>query len=46
MLNAGERLIAGTGPVGTAMSSAQKGNPLAMVYPTDGTVLGGGAQRA
>jgi iron(III) transport system substrate-binding protein len=39
MLNAGERLVAGTGPVGTAMSSAQKGNPLAMVYPTDGTVL-------
>ena len=39
MLNAGERLIAGTGPVGTAMSSAQKGNPLAMIYPTDGTVL-------
>jgi iron(III) transport system substrate-binding protein len=39
MLNAGERLIAGAGPVGTAMSSAQKGNPLAMIYPTDGTVL-------
>src|SRR5215471_17982946 len=39
MLNAGERLIAGTGPVGTAMSSAQRGNPLAMIYPTDGTVL-------
>jgi iron(III) transport system substrate-binding protein len=39
MLNAGERIIAGTGPVGTAMSSALKGNPLAMVYPTDGTVL-------
>src|SRR6202521_1347884 len=39
MLNAGERVIAGTGPVGTAMSSALKGNPLAMIYPTDGSVL-------
>ncbi len=39
MLNAGERLVAGSGPVGTALSSAVKGNPLAMIYPTDGTVL-------
>jgi iron(III) transport system substrate-binding protein len=39
MLNAGERLVAGTGPFGTASESAQKGNPLAMIYPTDGTVL-------
>ncbi len=39
MLNAGESAIAGSGPVGTLMESAQKGNPLAMVYPTDGTVL-------
>ena len=39
MLNAGERIIAGTGPVGTLMSSALKGNPLAMIYPTDGSVL-------
>jgi iron(III) transport system substrate-binding protein len=39
MLNAGERLVAGSGPVGTAMESAGKGNPLAMTYPTDGTVL-------
>jgi iron(III) transport system substrate-binding protein len=39
MLNAGERLIAGCGPVGTAMESAAKGNPLAMIYPPDGTVL-------
>jgi iron(III) transport system substrate-binding protein len=39
MLNAGERIIAGSGPVGTAMESAQKGNPLAMIYPTDGSVL-------
>src|SRR5439155_12329267 len=39
MLNAGERIIAGSGPVGTAMESAAKGNPLAMTYPTDGSVL-------
>jgi len=39
MLNAGERIVAGSGPVGTAMESAGKGNPLAMTYPTDGTVL-------
>jgi iron(III) transport system substrate-binding protein len=39
MLNAGERVVAGSGPVGTAMESAGKGNPLAMIYPTDGTVL-------
>ena len=39
MLNAGESAIAGSGPVGTLMESVQKGNPLAMVYPTDGTVL-------
>ena len=39
MLNAGESSIAGSGPVGTLMESVQKGNPLAMIYPTDGTVL-------
>jgi iron(III) transport system substrate-binding protein len=39
MLNAGERLVAGTGPNGTLMESAQRGNPLAMMYPTDGAVL-------
>jgi len=39
MLNAGERIVAGSGPVGTAMESAGKGNPLAMTYPTDGSVL-------
>ena len=39
MLNAGERVIAGSGPNGTAMESAAKGNPLAMIYPPDGTVL-------
>jgi iron(III) transport system substrate-binding protein len=39
MLNAGERVVAGSGPVGTAMESAGKGNPLAMIYPPDGSVL-------
>ena len=39
MLNAGERIVAGSGPVGTAMESAGKGNPLAMTYPPDGSVL-------
>jgi iron(III) transport system substrate-binding protein len=39
MLNAGERIVAGSGPNGTAMESAAKGNPLAMIYPVDGTVL-------
>jgi len=38
MLNAGERLVS-AGPVGTTMLSAQKGNPVAMIYPTDGAVL-------
>jgi iron(III) transport system substrate-binding protein len=39
MLNAGECAIAGSGPVGVLLDSVKKGNPLAMVYPTDGTVL-------
>ncbi len=39
MLNAGERVVAGSAPNGTLMQSAGKGNPLAMIYPTDGTVL-------
>jgi iron(III) transport system substrate-binding protein len=39
MLNAGESAIAGSGPVGTLLDSVKKGNPLAMIYPTDGTVL-------
>src|SRR4029077_15809831 len=38
MLNAGERLVA-AGPIRTTMSRAQKGNPVAMIYPTDGSVL-------
>jgi iron(III) transport system substrate-binding protein len=39
MLNAGESAVAGSGPVGTLLDSLKKGNPLAMIYPTDGTVL-------
>ncbi|GAC1337971.1 MAG: hypothetical protein NVSMB20_14160 [Bradyrhizobium sp.] len=39
MLNAGESAIAGSGPAGTLLDSLQKGNPLALIYPTDGTVL-------
>src|SRR5664279_3621311 len=39
MLNAGESAVAGSGPVGTLLDSLKKGNPLAMNYPTDGTVL-------
>jgi iron(III) transport system substrate-binding protein len=39
MLNSGERWIAGSSPNGTLMLSAQKGNPLKMIFPPDGTVL-------
>jgi iron(III) transport system substrate-binding protein len=39
MLNAGERAVAGHAPYGPMMQSAQKGNPLAMIFPSDGTVL-------
>ena len=39
MLNAGERMVSGTAPNGTLLLSASKGNPLAMIYPPDGTVL-------
>src|SRR5205807_3851765 len=38
MLNAGERVVS-AGPVAATMESAQRGNPLAMVYPSDGAVL-------
>jgi len=38
MLNAGERIVS-AGPNGTTLESAQKGNPLAMIYPADGSVL-------
>ena len=39
MLNAGERVVAGTGPIANAAENVKKGNPLAMIYPADGTVL-------
>ncbi len=38
MLNAGERSVA-AGPSGTTLMSTDKGNPLALIYPTDGAVL-------
>jgi iron(III) transport system substrate-binding protein len=39
MLNAGESMVAGSGPVGTLLDSAKKGNPLALAHPADGSVL-------
>src|SRR5258708_21133478 len=39
MLNGGEGAGGGPGPAATLLESVRKGNPLAMVYPTDGTVL-------
>jgi iron(III) transport system substrate-binding protein len=39
MLNAGESAVAGSGPAATLLESVKKGNPLAMIYPTDGSVL-------
>ena len=38
MLNSGERVV-GAGPSATTLQSAEKGNPLAIVYPEDGTVI-------
>ena len=38
MLNAGERSV-GVSPANTLFESAAKGNPLNMIYPTDGTTL-------
>lgn len=38
MLNSGERTVA-AGASGTAPASAARGNPIAIVYPSDGTVL-------
>jgi len=39
MLNAGERLIAGTALSGTVGENARKGNPVSMIFPSDGSVL-------
>jgi iron(III) transport system substrate-binding protein len=38
MLNAKERWVA-AGPEGTTLQSRDKGNPLSVVYPTDGSLL-------
>jgi iron(III) transport system substrate-binding protein len=38
MLNAAESLVA-AGPAATTLKSADRGNPVALVYPTDGAVL-------
>lgn len=38
LLNSGERVVA-MGDPGTALQSAAKGNPVAVVYPTDGAVV-------
>ena len=39
LLNSGESTIAGTAASNSTVESMRKGNPLAMIYPTDGTVL-------
>jgi iron(III) transport system substrate-binding protein len=39
VLNAGERLIGAAMPSATTLLSISRGNPLTLVYPTDGTVL-------
>lgn len=38
MLNSKERLVA-AGPEGTTLLSRDKGNPVAVIYPTDGSLL-------
>lgn len=38
MLNAGERSV-GAGPLATTLRSASRGNPLAVIYPEDGSLL-------
>ena len=44
MLNAKERWVA-AGPEATTLLSKDKGNPLAVIYPTDGSLLDGLAHR-
>ncbi len=39
LLNSGESTIAGTAANNSTVESLRKGNPLAMIYPTDGSVL-------
>jgi iron(III) transport system substrate-binding protein len=38
MLNSGERVVA-AGPSATTLKSADKGNPVALIYPEDGALL-------
>jgi iron(III) transport system substrate-binding protein len=38
LLNAGE-CVTGLGPLATALLTASKGNPMGIIYPTDGSVL-------
>jgi iron(III) transport system substrate-binding protein len=38
LLNAGE-CVTGLGPLATALLTASKGNPMQVIYPTDGSVL-------
>lgn len=38
LLNAGECLV-GLGPLSTTLLTAEKGNPIGVIYPTDGAVL-------
>jgi iron(III) transport system substrate-binding protein len=38
LLNAGE-CVAGLGPLATTLLSSEKGNPIALQYPTDGSLL-------
>jgi len=38
LLNSGERVVA-MGDPGTALNSASKGNPVAVIYPTDGAIV-------
>lgn len=38
MLNAGERLVS-FGPTATTLESADRGNPVGVIYPTDGSLL-------
>jgi iron(III) transport system substrate-binding protein len=39
LLNSGESTLAGTAANNSTVESLRKGNPLAMIYPTDGSVL-------
>ncbi|MGE0716600.1 MAG: ABC transporter substrate-binding protein [Alphaproteobacteria bacterium] len=38
MLNAGERIVS-FGPTATTLESADRGNPVGVIYPTDGSLL-------